>query len=167
MIFAEIQVFIILLNSQGIRSSSSARAFSSAISPATQDLHACIELSSSTLNDHGTSPRHVPTSDRTLMIRGCVELLNVFLFLWNRKTAILICRMFELQAINAATILVVDAQNTFNDQNLRLLQRVQVALTEIRCERVHGPTDLAFQHFFNGLALLIQRQWKYQDPHSV
>ena len=80
-----------------------------------------------------------------LIINGCIHVLRVFLFLWRRRSLVLVCHLADLQALNAAMILILDASETGDNANLPLIRKSYRVFVEMK--RLFGSrlSDLAVE----------------------
>lgn len=96
---------------------------------------------------HSSRPAH---SD-SLVVDGCVNVLRVFLFLWQRRKTVFVCHLAEQQALSAAIVLVMDTSQRGSQINIPLLEKAQLALIEMQRTGASRFGDLAFKRLSAGL----------------
>ncbi|KAK6435889.1 hypothetical protein LTR95_007925 [Oleoguttula sp. CCFEE 5521] len=163
-LFAKVQSFIVLLNRQRVERTQ----HSASESPLTIQSSFTTSLTSTTHTPSttgGDSLLHpVPTRGRALVVNSSIHLLQTFLFFRHRNPAVLICWILGQQAFNAATILILDAWETSNENNEWLVNQAFVIFDEMQRSGVHKLAALAVQHISDGLMQLGHRR---QDRLAV
>jgi hypothetical protein len=108
---------------------------------------------------YGDPPIHpAPLRGRSLVINSSIALVNAFMFFHYRKPEVLICWTMGQQCFNACMILILDAWEEENEQNLWLVNQAFAVFDELHKNGVHKLAELAVQKISNGLALLGQRR---------
>ncbi|KAK3725935.1 hypothetical protein LTR37_000083 [Vermiconidia calcicola] len=139
-LFAKVQSFLILLNRQrNDRNHGEGSPFSGSSAYHDPHLH------------------RAPVRGRTLVINSSFHLLQTFMFFYHRNKAVLICWTMGQQAFNAAMILILDAWETDNDQNIWIVHQAYAVFVELHEKGVHKLAKLAMDRIFAGLQQLKHR----------
>ncbi|KAK3716521.1 hypothetical protein LTR37_006417 [Vermiconidia calcicola] len=139
-LFAKVQSFLILLNRQrNDRSHSEGSPYNGSSAYHDPYLH------------------RAPVRGRTLVINSSFHLLQTFMFFYHRNKAVLICWTMGQQAFNAAMILILDAWETDNDQNMWIVHQAYAVFVELHAKGVHKLAKLAMDRIFAGLQQLRHR----------
>lgn len=108
--------------------------------------------------------RHqAPIRGRPLVINSSVQLLQTFLFFSHRHPAVLICWTIGQQAFNAAMIIVLDAWETENEQNMWLVDEALLVFTDLQRNGIHKLAELAVVRITKGIVLFKTRQRERRD----
>ena len=99
-----------------------------------------------------------PVRGRALVINSSFHLLQAFLFFHHRQPAVLICWTMGQQAFNACMILILDAWETANEQNIWLVNQAFVVFTGLERNGVHKLAELAVSRISDGLVQLGNRR---------
>ncbi|KAK6407549.1 hypothetical protein LTR95_018533 [Oleoguttula sp. CCFEE 5521] len=157
-LFAKVQSFIVLLNRQRMERTQR----SACESPLTIQSSFTTKFPSTTYTPStrgGDSLLHpVPIRGRALVVNSSIHLLQTLLFFRHRSPAVLICWTLGQQAFNAAMILILDAWETWNENNEWLVNQAFVIFDEMQRNGVHKLAALAVQHISNGLMQLGRRR---------
>lgn len=166
--FAKVQSFLVLLNRQ--RDERTTRSTSST-SPPTYP-NTLIGINSATYTPSGTSSgdglhHQAPIRGRPLVINSSVQLLQTFLFFAHRNPAVLICWTIGQQAFNAAMIIILDACETENDQNMWLVDQAFKVFDQLDKDGVHKLAKLAVERISKGIALVGKGQRDRRDEANA
>lgn len=167
-LFAKVQSFLILLNRQ--RDQRTTRASSSTSPPTYPNILPGINSTTYTTSTAGGGDglhHQAPIRGRPLVINSSVQLLQTFLFFSHRHPAVLICWTIGQQAFNAAMIIILDACETENDQNMWLVGQAFTVFSHMQQNGVHEIAKLAVNRISRGIALFENRQRSRQDEASA
>lgn len=165
-LFAKVQSFIILLNRQ--RDERTMRTASSTSPPAYPNTLAGVTSTTYNAAMDGDSLLHqAPIRGRPLVINSSIHLLQTFIFFYYQHPAVLICWTLGQQAFNAAMIIILDAWETGNDQNMWLVDQALAVFTDLQCNRVHKLAELAVTRITKGIVTVRERQQKTQDAAAA
>lgn len=165
-LFAKVQSFIVLLNRQRVE-----RTLHSASTSSPSSMPAMNQVSSfppsTTYYSHDQQFLHpAPIRGRALVVNSSIQLLQTFLFFYHREPAVLICWTLGQQAFNACMILILDAWETYNDQNEWLVNQAFVVFTLLDRCGVHPLAGLAVRRISEGLAQLGMRKQAAETAHT-
>ncbi|KAM0720357.1 hypothetical protein Q7P37_004493 [Cladosporium fusiforme] len=159
-LFAKVQSFIILLNRQ--RDERTMRSTSSTSPPSYPN--ALTGMSGTASTTGGDSILHqAPIRGRPLVINSSIHLLQTFLFFYHIHPAVLICWTIGQQAFNAAMIIILDAWETGNIQNMWLVNEALAVFSELQKNGVHKIAALAVSRITEGIIRIETRQQERQD----
>lgn len=162
-LFAKVQSFLVLLNRQ--RDERTTRSASSTSPPSYPNT--LPGINSATYTPSGTGGgdglHQAPIRGRPLVINSSVQLLQTFLFFAHRHPAVLICWTIGQQAFNAAMIIILDACETENDQNMWLVDQAYKVFHQLDKDGVHKLAKLAVERISRGIILVENRQRDRRD----
>lgn len=167
-LFAKVQSFLVLLNRQ--RDERTTRSTSSTSPPTYPNTLPGINSTTytSSVTSGGDSLHHqAPIRGRPLVINSSVQLLQTFLFFAHRYEEVLICWTIGQQAFNAAMIIVLDALETENDQNIWLVDQAFKVFDKLVKDGVHELAKLAVERISKGIALVQNRQRNRRDEANA
>ena len=158
-LFAKVQSFLVLLNRQ--RDERTTRSTSSTSPPTYPNTLPGINSATYTPSGTGSGDNihhQAPIRGRPLVINSSVQLLQTFLFFAHRHQAVLICWTIGQQAFNAAMIIILDACETDNDQNMWLVDQAYKVFRILDDNGVHKLAKLAVDRISRGLVVVGSRQ---------
>jgi hypothetical protein len=166
-LFAKVQSFLVLLNRQ--RDERTTRSASSTSPPSYPNT--LPGINSATYTPSGTGGgdglHQAPIRGRPLVINSSVQLLQTFLFFAHRHPAVLICWTIGQQAFNAAMIIILDACETENDQNIWLVDQAYKVFDQLDKDGVHKLAKLAVERISRGIILVENRQRERRDEANA
>lgn len=116
----------------------------------------------------GDSMLHqAPIRGRPLVINSSIHLLQTFLFFYHRHPAVLICWTIGQQAFNAAMIIILDAWETGNIQNMWLVNEALAVFKELQDNGVHKIAALAISRISEGIVRIEYRQRQRQEAAAA
>jgi hypothetical protein len=162
-LFAQVQSFLVLLNRQ--RDERTTRSTSATSPPTYPNTFPGINSATYTPSGAGGDGLHhqAPIRGRPLVINSSVQLLQTFLFFAHRHQAVLICWTLGQQAFNAAMIIILDACETENDQNMWLVDQAYKVFRQLDENGVHKLARLAVERISRGIVLVESRQRDRRD----
>lgn len=108
---------------------------------------------------YGDQPLHpAPLRGRSLVVNSSIALVNAFMFFHYRRPQVLICWTMGQQCFNACMILILDAWETENENNLWLVNQAFAVFQQLDNNGVHKLAGLAVARISTGLAVLEQRR---------
>lgn len=108
---------------------------------------------------YGDQPLHpAPLRGRSLVVNSSIALVNAFMFFHYRRPQVLICWTMAQQCFNACMILILDAWETENENNLWLVNQAFAVFQQLDNNGVHKLAGLAVARISTGLAVLEQRR---------
>lgn len=108
---------------------------------------------------YGDQPLHpAPLRGRSLVVNSSIALVNAFMFFHYRRPQVLICWTMGQQCFNACMILILDAWETENENNLWLVNQAFAVFQRLDNNGVHKLAGLAVARISTGLAVLEQRR---------
>jgi hypothetical protein len=167
-LFAKVQSFLVLLNRQ--RDERTTRSTLSTSPPTYANTLPGINSATYTpsVASGGDGLHHqAPIRGRPLVINSSVQLLQTFLFFAHRHPAVLICWTIGQQAFNAAMIIILDACETENDQNMWLVDQAYKVFCQLNEDGVHKLARLAVERISKGIILVESRQRDRRDEAKV
>jgi hypothetical protein len=167
-LFAKVQSFLVLLNRQ--RDERTTRPTSSTSPPTYANTLPGIKSATYTpsFTSGGDGLHHqAPIRGRPLVINSSVQLLQTFLFFAHRHPAVLICWTIGQQAFNAAMIIILDACETENDQNMWLVDQAYKVFCQLNEDGVHKLARLAVERISKGIILVESRQRDRRDEANA
>jgi hypothetical protein len=158
-----VQSFLVLLNRQ--RDERTTRSTSATSPPTYPNTFPGINSATYTPSGAGGDGLHhqAPIRGRPLVINSSVQLLQTFLFFAHRHQAVLICWTLGQQAFNAAMIVILDACETENDQNMWLVDQAYKVFRQLDENGVHKLARLAVERISRGIVLVESRQRDRRD----
>lgn len=158
------QSFLILLNRQ--RDERTTRSTSSTSPPAYPNTLAGVNSTTYTSSTGGDGLHHqAPIRGRPLVINSSVQLLQTFLFFSHRHPENLISWTIGQQAFNAAMIIILDAWETDNEQNMWLVDEAHKVFVAL--QGVHKLAALAVSRITQGMLIFNTRQRERQDAANA
>ena len=167
-LFAKVQSFLVLLNRQ--RDERTTRSTSSTSPPSYPNTLPGINSATYTPSGPGAGDglhHQAPIRGRPLVINSSVQLLQTFLFFAHRHPAVLICWTIGQQAFNAAMIIILDACETENDQNMWLVDQAYKVFHQLDKDGVHKLAKLAVERISRGIILVENRQRDRRDEANA
>ncbi|PIA89218.1 hypothetical protein CB0940_07516 [Cercospora beticola] len=156
MLYAKVQSFLILLNRQRLEKTQGAHTESSSPGSMLPPRRPQPIMTSSMYGDQPLHP--APLRGRSLVINSSIALINAFMFFHYRRPQVLICWTMGQQCFNACMILILDALETDNENNLWLVNQAFAVFHELDKKGVHKLADLAVARISLGLSVLHERQ---------
>ncbi|KAI5367500.1 hypothetical protein Slin15195_G026300 [Septoria linicola] len=157
MLYAKVQSFLILLNRQRLERTQAAHNENSP--PGSMPPPPRPQQPMMTSSMYGDQPLHpAPLRGRSLVINSSIALVNAFMFFHYRRPQVLICWTMGQQCFNACMILILDAWETENENNLWLVNQAFAVFHELDKNGVHKLADVAVARISTGLAILQDRQ---------
>lgn len=155
-LYAKVQSFLILLNRQRLERTQGAHSEPSPPGSMAPPPRPQPVMTSSMYGDQPLHP--APLRGRSLVVNSSIALVNAFMFFHYRRPQVLICWTMAQQCFNACMILILDAWETENENNLWLVNQAFAVFQQLDNNGVHKLAGLAVARISTGLAVLEQRR---------
>jgi hypothetical protein len=152
-IFARIQLLIVLLNCQPIPWLTRSTSFST--SPNYAELPRTFGNTSFS-NIHDDYPRRPNgwETERRHVVRGCVQLLRAFHYLWERKSSIRVYQFLDHEAYYAAMVLIRVLWAGHNGKCIQMIEKTRLVFAEMEHGGANELAELANRRIAEGLTQL-------------
>jgi hypothetical protein len=152
-IFARIQLLIVLLNCQPIPWLTRSTSFST--SPTHAELPRTFRDTefSHIQDDYPRGPNGWET-ERRHVVRGCVQLLRAFHYLWQRRSSTRIYQVLDHEAYYAAMVLIRVLRVGHNQKCIQIIEKTRLVFAEMELGGTNKLAELTNRRIAEGLSQL-------------
>lgn len=156
-VFARIQLLILLLNSQYIP------WLTPSVSIMTTQTHTDLPIGPDESKISHLHADYLQTSgawetERRHVVRGCVQLLRAFHYLWQHRPTTRTCEIVDHEAYRAAIVLICVSQASKNQKCIQLIEQTRLVFVQMQHNGPNKHAALAVERITAGLDQLARAQ---------
>ena len=97
-------------------------------------------------------------AERRHVVRGCVQLLRAFHYLWRHRPTTRTCEVLDHEAYRAAIVLICVLQARKNQKCIQLIEQTRLVFVQMQHDGPNNHAKLAVERITAGLDQLARAQ---------